>query len=390
MTLGLKIPLLKDRSFPYWKLSSVYFSNCLVLGALLPFWGLYLSSVGISESNIGINSAFMLSANIVAPFLWVKFSGKMHIRNAIRAGVSTAFLFSLLLIKASSFWLLSGLIFCICLNWQGINPLVESLTLSCLSHRSKYYGQIRLWGSIGFIFSVSMLGMLFDYVSISYLPYLFTILLLIMTLSVSVIPQPESDTYATNKGYREGSGIFDQRAWLFIGAFLLQVSEGAYVGFYSIYLSKAGHSTFAIGNLWAVAVTAEVLMFIVIYKFIGYLGAGKLLVTSYLITALRWLLIALFPDQLGILICAQLFHAFTFSAAHSSILELIKKSFSDEYQSKGILIYSGFSLAGGTALGAIISGYVSELNKNIFVLSSILACSAAFVILYWLKQNKLK
>lgn len=387
MDFGIKIPLLKDKSFPYWRLSGVYLSNCLVLGALLPFWGLYLQSLGITESQIGISSALMLSANIVAPLLWVKFSHNNHISLAIKMGVGSAFVISTFLFNTEHFWTISALIFFICLSWQGIHPLVESLTLSHLSHRSKYYGQVRLWGSLGFVVSVSVFGLVFDHIAISYFPYILTAMLFTMGACVSFIPAPKQQADIPSKIAKSGAKIPRRSLLMFIGIFLLQISEGAYIGFYSLYLNKFDHSTFAIGNLWAIAVAAEVLMFIVVYKFISHFGAGKLLVLSYLITSLRWTLIAVYPQLLAILVFAQLLHAFTYSAAHSSILELIKSTFGSVAQSKGILIYSGFSIGGGMALGALISGFAWEANANIFALSAILALLAALLICYWLKRE---
>ncbi|NQZ90599.1 MAG: MFS transporter [Colwellia sp.] len=37
---------------PYWRLSSFYFFNCAVLGAILPFWGLYLEKLDFSSQQI--------------------------------------------------------------------------------------------------------------------------------------------------------------------------------------------------------------------------------------------------------------------------------------------------------------------------------------------------
>ncbi len=180
--------MLNDKSVPYWKLSSIYFSNCLVLGLVLPFWGLYLQSIGQSESQIGISSALILASNFLAPFFWIKFSSTSNSTKIIRLGVSCAFVISLALFLFSGFLGTSLLIFLICFCWQGINPLVESLTISHLSSKSLYYGQIRLWGSIGFVVSVSALGLLFDYLSISNLPYVFSALLLLMVIFVSITP----------------------------------------------------------------------------------------------------------------------------------------------------------------------------------------------------------
>ncbi len=382
----INIPLLKDKSIPYWQLSSVYFSNCLVLGLVLPFWGLYLQSIGQSESQIGISSALILASNFLAPFFWTKFTSSSNSTKIIRLGVSCAFITSLALFLFSGFLGTSLLIFLICFCWQGINPLVESLTLSHLASKSLYYGQIRLWGSIGFVVSVSVLGLFFDYFSISNFPFIFSFLLFVMVVFVAITPQKKVLEQKSKKLDIVSKIKSSKTLLLFIGVFLLQLSDGAYVGFYSLYLSSKGYSISVIGNLWAVAVIAEVIMFMVTFKLIRQFGADKLLFVAFILTSIRWSLIAYFPGNLIILIFAQVLHAFTFSAAHSSILELIKIHFGEEDQNKGILVYSSFCLAGATAIGSIFSGVIWEANMNIFAISSVIALLAACVIYYWSRK----
>jgi len=55
---------------PYWRLSSFYFFFFAVLGALLPYWSLYLKSLGFRPLQVGALFAVMMATKIVAPNLW--------------------------------------------------------------------------------------------------------------------------------------------------------------------------------------------------------------------------------------------------------------------------------------------------------------------------------
>ena len=55
---------------PYWRLSGFYFFYFAVLGALVPYWGLYLQSVGYSPADIGNLMALLMVSRIVAPNVW--------------------------------------------------------------------------------------------------------------------------------------------------------------------------------------------------------------------------------------------------------------------------------------------------------------------------------
>ena len=55
---------------PYWRLSSFYFYFFGLLGALLPFWGLYLREQGFSLGQIGQLMAILVGTKLVAPNAW--------------------------------------------------------------------------------------------------------------------------------------------------------------------------------------------------------------------------------------------------------------------------------------------------------------------------------
>ena len=55
---------------PYWRLSAFYFCYFATLGAFLPFWSVYLQTVGFAADQIGALTAMMVATKIVAPYLW--------------------------------------------------------------------------------------------------------------------------------------------------------------------------------------------------------------------------------------------------------------------------------------------------------------------------------
>ncbi|MBL4567807.1 MAG: MFS transporter, partial [Porticoccus sp.] len=55
---------------PYWRLSAFYFCFFGLLGALYPYWSLYLKSKGFSASEIGLLLAIPMATKVIAPNLW--------------------------------------------------------------------------------------------------------------------------------------------------------------------------------------------------------------------------------------------------------------------------------------------------------------------------------
>jgi len=51
----------------YWRLSGFYFFYFASLGALVPYWGLYLRTLGFNVVEIGELIAIIMATKIVAP-----------------------------------------------------------------------------------------------------------------------------------------------------------------------------------------------------------------------------------------------------------------------------------------------------------------------------------
>ncbi|HCS29571.1 MAG TPA: MFS transporter, partial [Spongiibacteraceae bacterium] len=55
---------------PYWRLSAFYFAYFGLLGAWIPYWGLYLQDLGYGAVAIGYLSSAVMATKVVAPSVW--------------------------------------------------------------------------------------------------------------------------------------------------------------------------------------------------------------------------------------------------------------------------------------------------------------------------------
>ena len=83
-----------------------------------------------------------------------------------------------------------------------------------------------------------------------------------------------------------------------------------------------------------------------------------LLLVATLLTTLRWILIALFVDQLWIMIFAQTLHAASFCVYHAVAIHLTHQLFTGRHQGRGQALYSSLSFGAGGAVGSLIAGYL--------------------------------
>lgn len=366
---------------PYWRLSSVYFFYFAVVGAISPYWGLYLESVAFSPAEIGLLSAIPMITKIAAPNIWgvlADFSGRRL--TIIQLGALGACVFFCGVFISNNLLWLAFFITVFSFFWNAILSQFEVVTLNYLGDQAHDYSRIRLWGSIGFIVAVVGLGLLFDAVSVTHLPLVIFIFLLGIFLSTLTLPREKR----SRKSGSPGNFLKVLRAPIVIIFFavmvLLQVSHGVYYTFYSIYLESLEYSRTLIGVMWAIGVIAEIVLFLKMPLLLRRFSAEHLLLFTLGITALRWAVIGWLADWLVLLVLAQLIHAFSFGAAHALSVEFVRVRFGRKSQGQGQALYSALCFGGGNAIGAYLSGILWQISAEAAFLLSLLVTLAALLI----------
>jgi len=376
---------------PYWRLSGFYFFYFASLGIFVPYWGLYLQWQGFSAQEIGQLTAVFLGTRIIAPNLWAWLADihEQRMRIVRVTSIIGTLAFSALLLNNSYIWIATVmLIFSI--FWNATLPQFEANTLEHLGENSHHYSKIRLWGSIGFIITVTSFGVVFERVSIELMPVALIVTMTgiwIMSLSV-----PESSHRDLTHNQQSLKDILKKPAILafFTVCFLVILSHGPYYTFYSIYLEQNGYSRSLIGQLWALGVLAEIVVFLFMHRFIPRFGLRLIIIISLLLSTLRWSLIGLFPDIITVLIFAQLLHAASFGTFHAAAIAWVHQHFIGKNQARGQALYSSIGFGAGGVLGSLTSGYLWESPGPAFtfLLAGISTLLAAYVAHRWLNFEK--
>ena len=146
---------------PYWRLSGFYFFYFASLGALIPYWSLYLRSLGFNATDIGNLMAILMATKIISPNIWGWVADHTGRRMAIvRMGCLISMLaFTGVFFSDSFIWLVLVIVV-FSFFWNATLPQFEASTFIHLGDQTHRYSSIRLWGSIGFIVAVWGLGSL--------------------------------------------------------------------------------------------------------------------------------------------------------------------------------------------------------------------------------------
>lgn len=347
---------------PSARLGSLYGLYFAVVALSIGWFGPYFQSLGFSASEIGIAIGVLTGSKIIAPYLWGTLGDFLPNRlRVVQIGiVGSTFAAGLLLLDVDFL----GLCLVLALFgvfWNAIIAQFDTLTLEYLGDDHHLYSSIRVWGSIGFIAMMLASGWLFSDVEYGILPWLIITGLLVSVAISMTLPGHGRARSAENTDEGIRSRLTNTSVLIFfVVASLNQLTHGPLNVFFTLYVQDHGYTAFQAGQLWALGVLAEVILFFVLPRFIRTLDLRVLLTISLALGSMRWILIGAYPDVVWLVIVLQLLHAFTFGAIHSVSIEFIRRWFPGKLSGRGMALYSGCVFGIGGSLGATLSGIAWE------------------------------
>lgn len=329
------------------------------IGVYVPFWPLWLASRGADVDEIGI---------LLAVPLWIKVLSNPAIAQAIdRRGdrkrpqialAIGAFLTFALFIPLEGFWPLLVVSLVNGVFLAALLPIGENLTLLACYARNLDYGRIRLWGSLTF-----MLGAIVGGKLLTDRPEDVIMWTILATLGFTVatclwLPDMRPERSETPTRLAPLTLLRQPTLLLFLVAVgCLQSSHAVYYGFSAIAWRAAGISEVAIGMLWAIGVLAEIALFSVSSRLVGWISPTGLMVLAGAAGIARWLLTPL-TDSVVLLVPLQMLHALTYGGAHIGAMHFIARAAPPMLSATVQSLYSAISL--GVILGTsmLLAGYL--------------------------------
>jgi len=368
----------------YTKLSVFYFFYFALLGVMAPYLGLYLESKGFSLLEIAQLSSVLMVTKVLAPNLWGAIADHYQNRLAlVRVGAMMTLLCYLGFFFAEVFWHYALVIVLFSFFWNAVLPQFEVITLFNLADLRDRYSRIRLWGSVGFIVSVALLGAVFEQFGIAFFPWVLLIIMIAIWMSSQFhLTEPQSNVVNPIQGLSFLKQLCRRDVLLFFAVcLLLQMSHGAYYTYFSIFLESIGYDKTQIGLLWGLGVLAEVLLFWVMHLWFSRSSIKKIMMLALLLTGIRWGLTAEYSSVVWVLIGAQCLHALSFGAMHAASIKFVHLAFDEASQGKAQALYSSVGFGVGGAAGAYLSGLVvTHIDYEFaFLLSAAMAFCAMFL-----------
>lgn len=343
-------------------LGSFYFFYFSIVAVYIIFMPKVLQMLGYSPSQIGIIFGAAPLVRFAVPFLFLKyitFTSKIFNSSLILTFIASLFLF----LAIEDFYLLLLTNILLGIGMSLCLPYVESIAL--IHMPKEKYGKVRLFGSIGFIL-VSLVLVNFLDTPFNAITFLSVSAFITLVFGVYISRVENKNTPASI----EGKAFSLLSHWpLWVSLFLMQVAFGGFYNFFTIYASSypIGISDYSISSLdmtiylWSFGVICEVFM---LYFQAPLLKNNLIIVLQFSvgITIVRWLILALFPDNLILLFASQSIHAFSFALYHSAAIMFLHSLYKDKKLSQQF--FAGIAYGLGGFLGAIGAGFIYEISSR--------------------------
>ncbi|KAA6050499.1 MULTISPECIES: 3-phenylpropionate MFS transporter [Pantoea] len=361
-----------------------YFTYFFCYGIYLPFWSVWLQGSGLDAEKIGL----LLGCGMVA-----RFAGSLliasQVKNPAQLIVALRLLALLTALFALGFWF-GGQWLWLLLVMVGFNlffsplvPLSDALAATWTRQIGLAYGPVRLWGSLAFVISSALTGMLvsaYSYQAVLLLLSLGVVAMLSgMLLPPQTRPQGEARQGASGGWAAWRDLLREKSVWRFmICVTLLQGAHAAYYSFSAIWWQQAGYSASVVGYLWSLGVVAEIVVFALSNRLFRRWSARDLLLLSGVCALLRWTLLGA-TTALPLLVVAQILHCGSFTICHLAAMRFIAARKGTEVIRLQSL-YSALAMGGGIAVMTMICGVLfAHLQGHLFWVMALVALPALFL-----------
>lgn len=370
---------------PSWPKQSLsfalfFFAYYGYIGVFSPYASLYFADKGMTAAQIGVLMSLMQVMRIFGPNLWGWVADRHQQRvRVLRLTAIAAVATFCGMFFGQTFTQFLIVMVAINLFTSAQGPLSEALMLSEMRGDLTHYGRLRLWGSVGFILTVTLAGPLLDRYGIGLMPWIALGLLgMVLLASLRMRESAHGDTH------RDAPSILSllrrrEVIAFFTSTFLMIAAHASLYVFYSLYLAQIGYSNTVIGLMWSLGVVVEIVFFFYQAPLFKRFGVRNLMIASLLFAVVRFLLIGFGAQSLFLLLLAQVMHAATFGVHHSASIATLQRWFSGPLQARGQALFTSISYGLGGTLGGLILGMLWDTfgSRTVYLMAAMFSLAGA-------------
>ncbi len=366
---------------------AMYFGYYMAIGAFIPFINLYYERLGLSGVQIGTLAALPVLVTSSAPLLLGSIADAFHWhRGILRMALLLTPIAVFMLSQATHYAAFIPFVIAYALFSSPIIPLLDSAALEVAEANQRTYGDLRVWGTIGWSLSTWLVGTLIERFDIRWFFYSY-ISFMALTLLTSLFQPARSQVLRSSMGHGLRRMLFRRGFLIFLfSIFLLAVTTGAVNSFFSLYLDGIGAGEGSIGLAWTLAALSEVPVMIYSGAIMRRISAKGLLKIAFLTYALRWLFFSFITTPTWALL-VQLMHGLSFAAFLVGGVTYINSWTPEGLGTTAQSIFNTLSFGLASIVGSLLGGYFYDIVGLMAMFRILSLMAVVGSIIFWLADK---
>lgn len=352
-----------------------------------PYLGVYYVDMGFSVFQIGLlSSVGALVCLFIQPLWGIASDRTRHPLQIVRAVFLMVGALVLLFLLGREYWhfLLISLIYSACSS--AVMPLNDAYTLRYLNAHGLKFSHIRLAGTLGYAFSVFVLGRILgraDLTIIFFIGAAMNVLCVAATWmlpKVETPPKPALPEGEKHSAFANIGKVMDGELLLMLFfALIMQVALGFHGTFLSVYVKEMGCENSIIGVLQCTSALSEVPVLLLIDRVMRKCNVFRLLSLAGVIMVVRMLLYSLAVyGGVPVLIASQLLQGVTYMTLSYSCILYMSQKMPPHMKTTGQSLLQGVQGGLGSILANIGGGALGNalgIQKSYIVVAVMILCA---------------
>jgi PPP family 3-phenylpropionic acid transporter len=364
------------------RLSLFYGAFFVYLGLSMPFVPAWLAAKGLDAREIGIVLAAPMVVRVVAVPLATRLADRFGMLQRALIIAAVASVVGFVLVGAASGFAAILVTYALAAAVLApVLPFADALALRGLKGRAASYGSVRLWGSVTFIVANMGGGLMLARLGAGEIIWAVVAALALTAAAALAIDRSAPEAGESADGRRVGGSLWRSPGFLAVvlGASLIQASHAVMYGFATLQWSARGISGAAIGVLWAIGVIAEVALFALSARVVGWFGAAGMIVLGGIGGVVRWTAMAFDPPTAALPLLQGL-HALSFAATHLGTMHYLAQvapARGGATAQGDFVAVQGLVFAGAMTLSGVLVGAYGHLAYAAMAAAAALGAMAA-------------
>ncbi len=339
-----------------------FFTYFFALGTFLPWFPVYMKEVaGLPKNKIGIILSFGPLIGIIFQPFWGAINDKFHLnKKIVYLGLIMMNIFVCLILIDTNFYLIALYYLLFGLFSCGIGPMHDSLTVLYTRKYGFKYGDVRIYGSIGYALASFISGYTVKYMKYPSIIILSTVFYLIALIAFYKVKPVKLKMKKNIKRQSNLIVVLKNKVYVIFLLFVaLSIGVLSAMGNYTtLRIISLGGSTTQLGLVTSLTVLMEIITMLYVIKVNNSVSDFKLLVTSIFIQ-IPFLLVYVFSDNLNLLLYIIIIRGVSSGLFIPVIVNFISSILPSDEISAGLILYSALSINLTGYITTIFSGFIA-------------------------------